>query len=66
MSETTSYKYQAWPSYRYGPDGQSGIFECAEDVPSGWTTLPNGEPEQAVQKPTKARGNLKIDKQEDF
>lgn len=26
-----------WPSWRYGPNGEKGIFECAEDVPVGWT-----------------------------
>lgn len=25
-----------WPSWRYGPQGQSGIFESDEDVPIGW------------------------------
>lgn len=26
-----------WPSWRYGPRGESGVFDCAEDVPYGWT-----------------------------
>lgn len=25
-----------WPSWRYGPDGQEGIFNKPEDVPFGW------------------------------
>lgn len=25
-----------WPSWRYGPNGQSAIFHKAEDVPVGW------------------------------
>lgn len=25
-----------WPSWRYGPGGQSAVFEKAEDVPVGW------------------------------
>lgn len=27
-----------WPSWRYGPDGGSGIFYREEDIPLGWTT----------------------------
>lgn len=30
------YTYQAWPAWYYGPDGQSAIFSCAEEVPAGW------------------------------
>lgn len=26
-----------WPGWMYSPDGESAIFECAEDVPEGWT-----------------------------
>lgn len=29
-----------WPSWRYGPEGQKGIFDCAEDVPAGWGRKP--------------------------
>lgn len=25
-----------WPSWRYGPNGQSGIFQSEDDVPAGW------------------------------
>lgn len=31
------YVYQAWPAWRYGPNGESKVFQCAEDVPEGWT-----------------------------
>lgn len=30
-----------FPGFRYGPGGQSGIFQCAADVPEGWTDNPN-------------------------
>ena len=29
-----------WPSWRYGPDGQEGIFHKEEDVPEGWVDHP--------------------------
>jgi len=28
--------FVAWPSWRFGPGGASGIFEKPEDVPVGW------------------------------
>lgn len=33
-----------FPGWRFGPDGQKGIFESAEDVPEGWTDNPNDFP----------------------
>lgn len=30
-----------WPAARYGPDGQSGIFNSAEEVPAGWRDHPS-------------------------
>jgi hypothetical protein len=35
------YVFQAWPAYRYGPNGQSAIFQSAEEVPDGWQDHPN-------------------------
>lgn len=29
-----------FPSWAYGPNGQSGIFECEADVPTGWQDHP--------------------------
>lgn len=29
-----------WPSWRYGPNGESGVFERPEDVPEGWFDSP--------------------------
>lgn len=29
-----------WPSWRYGPHGESGIFQSEVDVPHGWTRKP--------------------------
>lgn len=39
------YTYQAWPAWFYGPDGESAVFDRAEDVPDGWTDNPNSLPE---------------------
>lgn len=27
-----------WPAWFNGPNGETDIFSCAEDVPSGWTS----------------------------
>ena len=45
----SGYVFQAWPSWRYGPDGQEQIFQSAEEVPEGWVDHPNklGKPESA-------------------
>jgi hypothetical protein len=29
-----------WPSWRYGPNGESAIFQKEGDVPYGWTRKP--------------------------
>lgn len=29
-----------WPAWRYGPNGQSRIFENEKDVPAGWADHP--------------------------
>jgi hypothetical protein len=31
------YTHQAWPAWRYGPDGEAEVFDRPEDVPEGWT-----------------------------
>lgn len=33
-----------WPSWRYGPDGESRVFAREEDVPGGWYDHPNKVP----------------------
>lgn len=30
-----------WPSWRYGPDGESAIFNSASEVPFGWSRRPD-------------------------
>lgn len=42
-----SYTYQAWPSWRYGPNGESAVFESARDVPEGWRDEPSAVAEAA-------------------
>ncbi len=32
---------KGFPKWRYGPDGQSAIFQSAKDVPSGWYDHPS-------------------------
>jgi hypothetical protein len=33
-------KKQKWPSWRYGPEGQSAVFDAPEEVPEGWEDHP--------------------------
>lgn len=40
-----------WPSWRFGPSGESAIFECEEDVPFGWVKKP-GEAFVIIETPT--------------
>jgi hypothetical protein len=30
-----------FPTWRYGPDGQSAVFQSAEDIPEGWEDHPS-------------------------
>lgn len=32
---------QHWPSWWYGPKGESAVFESANDVPRGWHNHPS-------------------------
>lgn len=43
-----TYEYQAWPAWRYGPKGESAIFESEKDVPKGWSDQPKKGGEKAV------------------
>lgn len=36
-----AYVHQAWPSFRYGPNGETQVFQRAEDVPEGWRDSPD-------------------------
>lgn len=44
-----------WPAWWYSPDGESQLFEKAEDIPTDWTPKPPTAiyeaPEQGVQIP---------------
>lgn len=35
------YVHQAWPAFRYGPEGQKQVFNRPEDVPEGWQDSPD-------------------------
>lgn len=30
-----------FPAWFYGPDGASGVFDCADNVPQGWADHPS-------------------------
>lgn len=44
-----------WPSWRYGPGGQSAIYQCEADVPEGWTRKPDEAPEVFMARPEPVR-----------
>jgi hypothetical protein len=49
------YVHQAFPSWRYGPKGESMLCASADDVPDGWGEAPverrgPGRPKQDAQK----------------
>lgn len=52
----------AFPTWAYGPDGQSGIFNSADEIPSGWEDHPSkvgGKAGGGVQTPiTSANGGV--------
>jgi hypothetical protein len=33
--------FPKWPSWRFGPGGQSAVFESEADVPKGWVDHPS-------------------------
>jgi hypothetical protein len=33
--------FPKWPSWRFGPNGQSAVFESEADVPNGWVDHPS-------------------------
>lgn len=41
----------SWPSWRYGPEGESAVFRCEEDVPIGWTKKPGDTPVEVYSPP---------------
>lgn len=38
-----------WPSWRYGPNGASGVFGSADEVPKGWKDHPGAFAEGATE-----------------
>lgn len=50
--------FPKWPSWRFGPGGQSAVFESEADVPVGWVDHPTkvkGAAPPAKAKPAKAK-----------
>lgn len=37
---------RSWPSWRYGPNGESAIFNSEPEVPVGWTKKPGDTPDE--------------------
>lgn len=35
---------ETFPSWRYGPNGESAVFDNADDVPKGWKDAPFAPP----------------------
>lgn len=52
MRRKAQPKGPIWPSWRYGPDGKSGVFESELDVPDGWGLKPGEFPPPKEDKPT--------------
>jgi hypothetical protein len=55
-----TYTYQPWPSWAFGPNGESAIFQSEEDVPKGWThhgETKGGKPQLDHDKDGKAGGS---------
>jgi hypothetical protein len=52
-----------FPSWRYGPNGQSGVFESEADVPKGWQDHPSkvSASAPAGNSPAKAASTKKAD-----
>ncbi len=40
MSDQPFYAYQEFPAWRYGPNGESAIFEAHDEIPKGWVDDP--------------------------
>lgn len=47
-----------WPHWYYGPDGESGVFNSAEEVPAGWAPTPGGKPYEQPKSTTLDREDL--------
>jgi len=50
-----------WPAWRYGPNGQSDIFQREEDVPEGWVDHPDNVGKEALEKPTTNEAGEEVD-----
>lgn len=51
MARRRSRAKVEWPAWRYGPSGESAIFERAEDVPPDWYSAPQQAFEPPAPKP---------------
>lgn len=47
-----------WPAWFYGPNGQSDVFDSADEVPAGWQDHPSKVGEKAAPKPAPAAPKL--------
>lgn len=44
----SNYQHQAWPSWRYGPNGESAMFEEWDVIPAGWADHPSKATKETV------------------
>lgn len=56
-------EFQAWPSWRYGPNGASKLCENEAEVPKGWVDHPEAA-EKLTEKAAKAE-TKPVEKQAD-
>ncbi len=50
VSDQPFYAHQEWPAWRYGPNGESAIFEEHDEIPKGWVD----DPKKVKAKPVPA------------
>jgi hypothetical protein len=51
----TMAESKSWPSWRYGPNGESRIFQKDDQVPKGWEDHPD-----KVKQPAKSTGKQPV------
>jgi hypothetical protein len=49
--------HSKWPSWRYGPKGESAVFESEADVPAGWHDHPSKHEKAAKSEPAPTKNS---------
>ena len=55
-----AYEYQPWPSWAFGPNGQSAIFQSEDEVPAGWEHHGKVKGRKSAKAPVAAEGKEEI------